>query len=70
MRRYGRRVTSIDPGASRHISLATRMVAAQANCDIGEALGRMTIRADASSQTLEEMALDVLDRVICFDPCS
>jgi hypothetical protein len=46
------------------------MVATQAHCDIGEALGRMTIRADAASQTLEEMALDVLDRVICFDPCS
>ena len=43
------------------------MVAAQAGCDVTEALNRLKIRAAALGQTLDEMALDVLDRVVRFN---
>ena len=45
---------------------ATGMIAAQADCDVGEAFNRLKIRAAALGQTLDEAALDVLDRVIRF----
>jgi hypothetical protein len=58
--------------AGEHVSAvvhqATGMVAAQLNCDIAEALGRLRIRAEAMDQTLEDTALDVLDGVLRFDP--
>lgn len=44
------------------------MVAVQADCEITEAINRLMIRAEASGQTLQQTALDVLDRVIRFDP--
>ena len=50
-----------------HVHQAAGMVAAQSDCNIGEAFARMTLRADARGQTLEEFALDVLDRVVRFD---
>jgi hypothetical protein len=43
------------------------MIAEQLNCDITEALARLKIRAEAMGQTLDMMALDVLDRVVRFD---
>lgn len=45
---------------------ATGMVAVQVGCDIDEALNRLTIRADAMDQSLQDTALDVLDRRIHF----
>ena len=45
---------------------ATGMVAAELDCDVIEALGRLKIRADATDQTLENLALDVLDGVVRF----
>jgi plasmid stability protein len=43
------------------------MVAAQAGCDIQEAFNRLTIRAAAMGQSLDDIALDVLDRIVRFD---
>lgn len=43
------------------------MVAAQSDCNIGEALARLTLRAEETGQTLEEVSLDVLDRIVRFD---
>jgi AmiR/NasT family two-component response regulator len=51
---------------SYRIHQATGMVAAQADCDIDEALARLRIRARATGQTLEQTALDVLDGEIRF----
>ena len=45
---------------------ATGMIAAQADCDITEAFGLLTIRAAAQGQTRHELALDVLDHVVRF----
>jgi len=42
------------------------MVAAQLDCDVSEALGRLKIRADAAGQTLENISLDVLDGLVRF----
>ena len=59
----------IDPGnlpLGDHVHQAAGMVAAQLDCDVSEALGRLKIRADATGQTLEDMALDVLDGVVRF----
>ena len=46
---------------------ATGMIAAQAGCDISEAFARLKIRAAATGRSIQEMALDVLDRVVVFD---
>jgi hypothetical protein len=51
---------------SSHIHQATGMVAAQADCDIDEALQLMVIRAAATQVSLEDLALDVLDRRTTF----
>jgi len=47
---------------------ATGMIAVQADCEISEAFDRLQIRAAATGQTLHQTALDVLERVIRFDP--
>jgi hypothetical protein len=44
------------------------MVAAQLGCSLEEALGRLRVRADAAAQPLDELALDVLDGIVRFDP--
>jgi len=54
-------------GRSHRVLQATGMVAVQVGCDVTEALGRLKIRANATGQTLENLALDVLDGVIRFD---
>jgi hypothetical protein len=54
-------------GVSHRVLQATGMVAVQAGCDVAEALGRLKIRAAATGQPLEKLALDVLDGVIRFD---
>jgi AmiR/NasT family two-component response regulator len=56
-----------DDYLSAVVHQATGMVAVQAGCDVTEALNRMRIRAEATDQTLENTALDVIDRVIRFD---
>ena len=52
---------------SEQVHQATRVVAAQAECDMSEALNRLHIRAMANGQSLEATALDVLDGLIRFD---
>ncbi len=52
---------------SVHVHQATGMVAAQAECDIAEAFARLTIRAAAMGQSLDDTALDVLDGVLRFN---
>ena len=52
---------------SDQVHQATGMVAAQAECDMSEALNRLRIRAMAMGQSLEATALDVLDGLIRFD---
>ena len=49
-----------------HVHKATGMIAAQVGCDVDEAFNRLQIRADATSQSLEDTALDVLDRITRF----
>ena len=56
-----------DEPLSVAVHQATGMIAAQAGCDVSEAFNRLKIRAAALGQTLDETALDVLDRVIRFD---
>jgi hypothetical protein len=59
----------VDPSGDRlssHVHQATGMVAAQANCDIDEALQLMVIRAKATDASLEDLALDVLDHRTTF----
>lgn len=56
-----------DFNLSDHIHQAAGMVAAQSDCNIGEALARLTLRAEETGQTLEEVSLDVLDRIVRFD---
>ena len=52
---------------SDRVHQATGMVAAQAQCDMSEALNRLRIRAMAMGRSLEATALDVLDGLIRFD---
>ena len=49
-----------------HVHEAIGMIAAQLDCDATEALARLRIRAEATGQTLENMALDVLDGLARF----
>jgi hypothetical protein len=56
-----------DESFSAAVHQATGMIAAQADCDIVEAFNRLTIRAAAMGQSVNDTALDVLDRVIRFD---
>jgi hypothetical protein len=51
---------------SDHVHQASGMVAEQLGCTIGEALTRMRVEADARGQSLEQIALDVLDRILRF----
>jgi hypothetical protein len=60
---------SPDPGAlSDRVHQAQGMVAAQLGCSMEEALGRLRVRADANGQALDELALDVLDGIVRFEP--
>jgi hypothetical protein len=53
---------------SVEVHQATGMVAAQAECTVAEALGRLIIRAEAMGQTLDLTALDILDDLVHFRP--
>jgi hypothetical protein len=52
---------------SIHVHQATGMIAAQADCDVEEAMNRLVIRAAATGVSIEDLALDVLDRRVRFD---
>ncbi len=49
------------------VGFATGEVAKQCDCELIEAFDRLRARADESGQSLENMALDVLDGVARFD---
>jgi hypothetical protein len=51
---------------SDHVLQAVETIRAQLDCDFGEALGRLRIRATAANQTLDDVALDVIDHAIRF----
>ena len=52
---------------SYRVHQATGMISAQADCGLEEALQLLIIRADAAQESIEDMALDVIDGVIRFD---
>jgi AmiR/NasT family two-component response regulator len=52
---------------SNHVHQATGMVSVQAHCDMTEAFNRLKIRAAATGQSMEHMALNVLDHLVRFD---
>ena len=49
---------------SDKVHQATRMVSAQADCEMSEGLNRLRIRARAMGQSVEATALDVFDGLI------
>lgn len=51
---------------SNHVHQASGMVAAQIDCDIEQALQLMIIRAASTRVSLDDLALDVLDRRVTF----
>ena len=53
---------------SDRVHQATSMVSAQLHCTLAEVLDRLIIRADASGQSLEHTALDVIDGELRFEP--
>ena len=53
---------------SYRVHQATGMISAQANCSLEEAMQLLIIRADATGQSLEDMALDVIDGLVRVDP--
>jgi len=50
-----------------YVHQAAGMVAAQLNCDVEEAMTRLRVRAASLGRPVEQLALDVLDRVERFD---
>ena len=57
-----------DPTVSYRVHQATAMISAQADCNLTEAMQRLIIRAEAFDCCLEDMALDVLDGTVRFEP--
>jgi hypothetical protein len=53
---------------SGRVHRAARVISEQLGCDYDESLGRLIIRADASSRSLERVAVDVTERMIRFSP--
>ena len=51
---------------SNHVHQAAGMIAAQTACKIEDAISLLIVRAAQMGQSLEDTALDVLDRVIDF----
>ncbi len=56
-----------DERLSMLVHQAAGMVAVQLDCDVIEAFDRLTVRASATGESLEHLALDVIDRITCFD---
>jgi hypothetical protein len=57
----------LNRGLSDHACQATGLVAAQAQCSVGEALARLRARAAAAGKSVEALAVDVLNRRVRFD---
>jgi hypothetical protein len=51
---------------SNWVHQASGMLSVQAHCTVGEALAWLTERAEATGQTLEEVATEVLERRLRF----
>jgi len=51
---------------SNWVHQASGMLSVQAHCTVGEALIWLTERAEATGQTLDEIATDVIDRRLRF----
>jgi AmiR/NasT family two-component response regulator len=63
------RVPTGDPDdrLSMLVNQATGIVAVQLDCDVIEAFERLQLRALATGQSLEHLALDVIDGVTRFE---
>ncbi|MDQ1434336.1 MAG: hypothetical protein QOF59_1152 [Actinomycetota bacterium] len=57
-----------EPPRVRRVHIATGIIAAQLDCSVDEALARLLIRTRATGQTPDKLAMDVIDRVIRFEP--
>ena len=57
-----------DSTVSYRVHQATGMISAQAECGIDEAMQLLIIRARAADESVEDMALDVIDGLARFDP--
>jgi hypothetical protein len=55
-----------DPQQRDRVFQASGMIAAHLDCKPGKGLGRK-IRADGTGRTVDDMALDVLYRLVRFD---
>jgi hypothetical protein len=53
---------------SDRVRRATGTVAEQLGCGLAEGLYRLIVRADSAGQDLEDLANDVINRVVRFDP--
>ena len=53
---------------SIRVHQATAMISAQADCSLTDAMQRLIIRAEAFDCSLEDMALDVLEGTVRFEP--
>jgi AmiR/NasT family two-component response regulator len=49
------------------VNQASGMIAVQLDCDVIEAFDRLQLRALATGESLEHLALDVIDGVTRFD---
>jgi hypothetical protein len=56
-----------DPVSFR-VHQATGMISAQADCSLDEAMQLLIIRANAAGESIEDMALEVLDHRVRFHP--
>ncbi len=56
-----------DERLSALVNQAAGIVAVQLGCDVIEAFDRLQIRADATGESLEHLALDVIDGITRFD---
>ena len=56
-----------DRNVSSRVAAADEMIAAQAGCDMDEALQLLIVRTKSLGQSMEITALDVLDGIIRFD---
>ena len=52
---------------SAEVHQATGMLSVQLDCTIAEALGRLRILARSTDQTLEDVAHQVVERIVRFD---
>lgn len=58
---------SMDGHFNSRVHQATGMISVQAHCDLSEALAKMRIRAAGMGESLETVAVGVIDGAIRFD---